>query len=79
MDRNGNPADQVAKSDKTNNQRKMMRRLLKRYGFDSGAQTLQSIAEELGLEREEVRQIEYNAYLEIVNWSVCLKRNRAKE
>ena len=40
--------------------------LLKRYGFDSDAQTLQSVAEELGLEREEVRQIEYNAYLEIV-------------
>ena len=40
--------------------------LLKRYGFDSDAQTLQSVAEELGLEREEVRQIEYNAYREIV-------------
>jgi ATP-dependent exoDNAse (exonuclease V) alpha subunit len=39
---------------------------LKRYGFDSDAQTLQSVAEELGLEREDVRQIEYNAYREIV-------------
>ena len=41
--------------------------LLKRYEFDEEPQTLQIIAEQLGIEREEVRKIEYEAYKKILN------------
>lgn len=40
---------------------------LKRFGYEGEPQTLLSVAEQLGMEREEVRQIEYNAYKKLVN------------
>ena len=40
---------------------------LKRLGYEGEPQTLLNVAEQLGMEREEVRQIEYNAYKKLVN------------
>lgn len=41
--------------------------LTKRFGINSDPQTLLSVAEQLGMEREEIRKIEYNAYKKLVN------------
>ena len=41
--------------------------MLKRFGYEGEPQTLLSVAEQLGMEREEVRQIEVKAYKILVN------------
>ena len=41
--------------------------MLKRFGYEGEPQTLLTVAEQLGMEREEVRQIEVKAYKILVN------------